>query len=55
MARLSIKVWSVDYPVPEPTDWDLTAEIPARNGSIVLMAHSVEVTIGNIEITPLDN
>jgi hypothetical protein len=55
MGRLSIKVWSVDYPVPEPTDWDLTADIPARNGSIALMAHSVEVTIGNIEITPLDN
>jgi hypothetical protein len=50
----SIKMWPED--LPEPAQWDITgAEDLSKpgQGSILLVAHHVDATFGNVTITPL--
>lgn len=49
-----MKIWEDD--APEPAEWDLTTrglDDELRSGSVLLLAHHVDVTFGNVEIVPL--
>ena len=53
-SRYSVKVWPKDQ--QEPADWDHVSEEGAddyQSGSLLLVAHHVDMTIGNILVTPL--
>lgn len=45
-----VKFWQESE--PEPSEWNLTAEIPTRNGSVILVAHQTDATFGNVSIEP---
>jgi len=50
----SMKVWKHDE--PEPSEWDLSGQEGPRdlpNGSLLLVAHHVNATFGNVTIMPL--
>jgi hypothetical protein len=48
----SLKVWPDDQ--PEPEAWDLSSEIQGLpNGSLLLFAHQVDASFGNVMITQL--
>jgi regulation of enolase protein 1 (concanavalin A-like superfamily) len=51
----SLKIW--EEGTGEPLDWDLTLQTGAEdhpNGSLLLLAHYVDATFGNVTITPLN-
>ncbi|MFV9691925.1 MAG: InlB B-repeat-containing protein, partial [Desulfobacteria bacterium] len=50
----SFKVWRADE--SEPSDWNLVGQEPADDqtqGSLILVAHHVDASFGNVSITPL--
>jgi chitodextrinase len=47
-SRYSCKVWPVGD--PEPTDWDVSAVLATRAGSVLLVAHHADVTFGPVNI-----
>ncbi len=53
-ARYSLKVWNDS--VPEPAGWDLTDQeglSDPQTGSVLLVAHHVNATFGNVAIFPI--
>ena len=51
-----IKVWQVD--LPEPDAWNVVARGNAastNNGSVLLLAHYVDATFGNIQVQPFNS
>jgi len=49
-----LKVW--ENGTPEPVSWDLETQesiINPQNGSVLLLAHHVDASFGNVSITPL--
>jgi hypothetical protein len=53
MATYRIKVWNAA--IQEPVDWDIvdTEEADVAGGSLLLITHYVDVSFGNIVISPL--
>ena len=49
--RISAKYW-VDG-TQEPGNWQISANVPARDGSIILVAHQTDVAWGPVEIRPV--
>jgi len=52
--RYSLKVWPAS--AVEPATWNLAARMPlgaVSNGSLLLVAHHVDVAFGNLSVTPL--
>lgn len=37
----------------EPTKWNVSANIPTRDGSVILVAHKVDATFGDVDIDPI--
>ena len=50
-ASYQCKLWPVG--TAEPSAWDVEAEIPARSGSVLLVADYADVTFGNVSVRPL--
>jgi hypothetical protein len=50
-ARYSCKVWPAG--MPEPSTWNVRADMPARSGSVLLVADFADVTYGDVEVRPL--
>ncbi len=53
-SRYSVKIWSKGQ--PEPSDWDLVSEEGAddyQSGSLLIVVHHADVTIGNVLVKPL--
>ncbi|MGH3441458.1 MAG: fibronectin type III domain-containing protein [Nitriliruptorales bacterium] len=50
-ARYSCKVWQADE--AEPSSWNVTADMPARPGSVLLVADYADATFGNVSVRPL--
>jgi RTX calcium-binding nonapeptide repeat (4 copies) len=50
-ARYSCKVWPAGQ--AEPSGWNVAADMPARAGSVLLVADYADVTFGNVSIRPL--
>ena len=46
MSRFSVKFWPKNE--DEPVTWDLEADIPSRDGSVLLVAHKADATFGNV-------
>jgi regulation of enolase protein 1 (concanavalin A-like superfamily) len=51
MSRVYLRYWPHDE--FEPFDWNISADVPVRSGSVLLVAYNADVTFGNIEVTPL--
>ena len=51
MSRFNVKLWPQSE--AEPADWNISAEIPTREGSVLLVAYQADVTFGNVSIEPL--
>lgn len=51
MSLVRSKMWQADQ--SEPSSWALSATVPERSGSLLLVAYLLDVTIGNVTITPL--
>ncbi len=51
MSRVSTKIWEAG--TTEPLDWALTADMPTRDGSVILIAHRSEATFGDVSVTPI--
>jgi len=51
MSRVFTKLWRDG--TSEPVNWDLSADVPTLDGSVILIAHRTIVTFGNVEITPV--
>jgi regulation of enolase protein 1 (concanavalin A-like superfamily) len=45
-SRFSVKFWPKNE--DEPATWDLEADIPSRDGSVLLVAHKADATFGNV-------
>ncbi len=52
VALVQARLWEAG--TPEPTDWEVQSEVPARPGSLLFIVHFLVVTIHDIEITYLD-
>jgi regulation of enolase protein 1 (concanavalin A-like superfamily) len=50
-ARYSCKVWRGG--TAEPTDWDLSVNLPARAGSVALVADHADVSFGGVSVRPI--
>ena len=52
-SAFSIKIWPVGD--PEPAEWGQTyvSDISLPTGSLLIVAHYVDVTVGDISVTPL--
>ena len=50
-ARYSCKRWPADK--PEPSDWDVSVQLPSERGSLILIADHADVSFGNLAIRPL--
>jgi uncharacterized repeat protein (TIGR02543 family) len=50
--RVDVKLW--EDGTPEPSEWDLTYNFAARNGSTLLIADYAEVTFGDVSVVPLE-
>lgn len=46
--RFYVKLWQQNK--AEPSAWNLFADVPARQGSVLLVAHRVDVTFGNVQV-----
>jgi regulation of enolase protein 1 (concanavalin A-like superfamily) len=53
MSRVYVKFWPQSD--AEPTQWNINADVPTRDGSVLLVAYNTSVTFGNVEITPISN
>jgi hypothetical protein len=51
-STFSFKVWLSGE--QEPGAWDLSAPLPARAGSVILVAHNTSMAWGDVTITPND-
>ncbi len=51
-SRVSMKLWPAAD--PEPADWMLETDTATRDGSVLLICHKADVTVGNVEITPVN-
>jgi hypothetical protein len=51
MSRVSTRFWRDG--TPEPVAWDLTADVPAFDGSVILIAHRAIATFGDVHVWPL--
>ena len=45
-SRFSVKFWPKNE--AEPTTWNINADIPSRDGSVLLLAYNADVTFGNV-------
>ncbi|MEE9328382.1 MAG: LamG-like jellyroll fold domain-containing protein, partial [Cocleimonas sp.] len=50
-SRFHVKFWQ-DGNV-EPSDWNIQADVPTRDGSVLLVAYDGDITFGNVNITPV--
>jgi regulation of enolase protein 1 (concanavalin A-like superfamily) len=50
-SRFKVKFW--EDGTQEPSSYNLTADIPTRNGSILMITHRSDVTWGNMTINPI--
>ncbi len=50
-SRFNVKSWPQSE--AEPTAWIVSAEIPTRAGSVLLVAHQADVTFGNVIVEAL--
>ena len=50
-SRFQVKFW--EDGTLEPTNFMLSAELPTREGSILMITHKADVTWGNMTISPL--
>ena len=51
MSRVVTKLWRDG--TPEPAEWNLSADVPTLDGSVILIAHRAIATFGNVQITPV--
>jgi regulation of enolase protein 1 (concanavalin A-like superfamily) len=52
LSRTDVKFWAQGE--NEPNDWMISADIPTRRGSILLVANNVDMTFGNVTIEELN-
>lgn len=50
-SRFQVKIW--EDGTAEPANFMLSADVPTRSGSVLMITHRSEVTWGNMTITPL--
>jgi hypothetical protein len=50
-ARVAMNVW--EEGTPEPEGWQMVSDLPARNGSVLLVAYKSDLTFQTVEIGPL--
>ncbi len=50
-SRFRVKLWPQSE--AEPVAWGVSAEIPTREGSVLLVSHQADVTFGNVIVKPL--
>ncbi|MFC2084231.1 DUF1349 domain-containing protein [Bacteroidota bacterium] len=50
-SRFQVKIW--EDGTPEPINFQLSADIPSRDGSILMITHRADVTWGNVGINSL--
>ncbi|MBT5829866.1 MAG: hypothetical protein HOH77_06695 [Candidatus Latescibacteria bacterium] len=57
VTKYNFKIWTSDGPEPHNWDWEeiQTSQHALRNGGVVLLAHHVDATFGNVVIEPLSN
>ncbi|MGH8468034.1 MAG: immunoglobulin domain-containing protein [Gammaproteobacteria bacterium] len=51
MSRVYVKFWPKSD--SEPNQWNINADVPTRDGSVLLVSYNANVTFGNVEITPV--
>lgn len=52
LSRVNVKLWAQGD--NEPNDWMISADVPTRKGSILLVAYKVDITFGNVTIKGLN-
>ena len=50
-SRFDVKFWKQED--GEPTDWNINADVPTRDGSVLLVAWHADTTFGNVHIEPI--
>ncbi len=50
-SRFRVKLWPKNE--VEPVAWNVNADVPTRDGSVLLVAYNTDVTFGNVIIKPL--
>ncbi len=50
-ARVAMNVWAEG--TPEPDGWQIISDLPARDGSLLLITHLGDITFHTVEISPL--
>ena len=50
-SRFHVKFWTAGE--GEPSDWNIQADVPTRDGSVLLVAYKGDVTFGNVSIVPV--
>ena len=48
---VDLKVWPLGS--PEPAEWQLSAPVTTRDGSVLIIAHRIDVTIQDIQIATI--
>ena len=51
ISRVAQRMWRSDQ--PEPETWDISADVPSHDGSLLLVTHLTDVTFHTIDIMPL--
>lgn len=50
-SRVFVKLW--EAAAPEPALWMIEQDVTSRDGSVLLICHKADVTVGNVTITPV--
>jgi len=51
-STVSVKLWQQG--TAEPAGWEISADVPTRNGSVLIITHHADVTYGNVDVSLLD-
>ncbi len=52
LSRTYVKFWQDGE--SEPNDWMISADVPTRKGSVLLVAYNVDMTFGNVSVDALN-
>lgn len=51
MSRFNVKLWPQNE--AEPDVWNVNADVPTRDGSVLLVAYNADATFGNVTVKPI--